>query len=92
MYKRQVQAAPTITSIDPSGKKAGDTVLISGTNFVGVTSVTCTANEKTTPVASYRVLSQTAISAVLPVGVQTGNFIVTNAKGASAGRSYTVGA
>lgn len=87
-----VQAAPTITSIDPSGKKAGDTVLISGTNFIGVTSVTCTVGGKTAPVASYRVLSPTAISAVLPVGVQTGNFIVANAKGASTGKPYTAGA
>ncbi len=72
--------------------KAGDTVLISGTNFIGVTGVTCTAAGKTAPVASYRVLSPTAISAVLPVNVQTGNFIVTNAVGASAGKSYTAGA
>ena len=88
----KVQAAPTITSIDPSGKKAGDTVLITGTNFVGVTGVTCTVGGKTAPVASYRVLSQTAISVVLPAGVQTGNFIVTNAVGSSAGKSYAVGA
>lgn len=88
----KVQAVPTITSIDPAGKKAGDTVLISGTNFIGVTSVTCTVGGKTAPVASYRVLHQAAISAVLPAGVQTGNFIVTNAKGASAGKSYAVGA
>ena len=81
-----------VTSIDPSGRKAGDTVLITGTNFIGVTGVTCTVAGKTAPVASYRVLSQAAISAVLPVGVQTGNFIVTNAVGASAGKSYTVGA
>ena len=88
----KVQAAPTITSITPSGKKAGGTVLISGTNFIGVTSVTCTANGKTTPVASYRVLSQDAISAVLPAGVQSGDFIVTNAKGASSGGPYKVDA
>lgn len=85
-------AAPTIASIDPSGKKAGDAVMISGTNFVGVTAVTCTAGGKTTPVASYTVVSPTAITAVLPVGVQSGNFIVTNTKGASAGFRYTAGA
>ena len=85
-------AAPTITSIDPANKKAGETVAISGTNFVGVTSVTCTVAGRTAPVASYRVVSSSMITAVLPAGVQTGNFIVTNGKGASAGKSYTVGA
>ena len=85
-------AAPTISSIDPANKKAGDTVMISGTNFIGVSSVTCTVSGKTAPVASYMVVSPTAITAVLPAGVQTGNFIVANAKGTSAGFRYTVGA
>nr|DAF98665.1 MAG TPA: major tail protein [Siphoviridae sp. ctgaU3] len=85
-------AAPVISSIDPRGKKAGDTVMISGSNFIGVSSVTCTVNGKTAPVASYTTLSPTAITAVLPVGVQTGDFIVTNTKGSSPGFSYTVGA
>lgn len=84
-------AAPTISSIDPQNKKAGDTVMISGTNFIGVSSVTCTVSGKTAPVASYTVVSPTAITAVLPAGVQTGNFIVSNAKGPSAGFRYTVG-
>lgn len=85
-------AAPVISSIDPQNKKAGDTVMISGSNFIGVSSVTCTVAGKTAPVASYAVVSPTAITAVLPAGVQTGNFIVTNAKGSSAGSRYTVGA
>ena len=85
-------AAPTISSIDPANKKAGDTVMISGTNFIGVSSVTCTVSGKTAPVASYTVVSPTAITAVLPAGVQTGNFIVANAKGTSAGFRYMVGA
>ncbi len=85
-------AAPVISSIDPANKKAGDTVMISGSNFIGVSSVTCTVNGRTAPVASYTVVSPTAITAVLPQGVQTGNFIVTNGKGASGGFRYTVGA
>lgn len=85
-------AAPVISSIDPTNKKAGDTVMISGSNFIGVSSVTCTVNGKTAPVASYTVVSPTAITATLPAGVQTGNFIVTNTKGASGGFRYTVGA
>lgn len=85
-------AAPVISSIDPANKKAGDTVMISGSNFVGVSSVTCTVNGKTAPVASYTVVSPTAITATLPAGIQSGNFIVTNAKGASGGFRYTAGA
>lgn len=84
-------AAPVISSIDPQNKKAGDTVMISGSNFIGVSSVTCTVGGKTAPVASYTVVSPTAITATLPQGVQTGNFIVTNGKGASGGFRYTVG-
>ena len=85
-------AVPTITSIDPQNKKAGDTVLISGSGFIGVSSVTCTVAGKTTPVDSYTVVSPTSITVTLPQGVQTGNFIVTNTVGASAGFRYTVGA
>lgn len=85
-------AAPVIASIDPQNKKAGDTVMISGSNFIGVSSVTCTVNGRTAPVASYTVVSPTAITATLPQGVQTGNFIVTNGKGSSAGFRYAVGA
>lgn len=85
-------AVPVISSIDPQNKKAGDTVMISGSNFIGVSSVTCTVAGKTAPVASYTVVSPTAITATLPAGVQTGNFIVTNAKGASGGFRYTAGA
>lgn len=85
-------AAPVISSIDPQNKKAGDTVMISGSNFIGVSSVTCTVTGKTAPVASYTVVSPAAITATLPQGVQTGNFIVSNAKGSSAGFRYTVGA
>ena len=85
-------AAPVISSIAPANRKAGDTVTISGSNFIGVSSVTCTVNGKTAPVTSYTVVSSTAITAVLPPAVQTGNFIVTNGKGASDGFRYTVGA
>jgi cell surface receptor IPT/TIG domain protein len=84
---------PTVTKIEPSGKKAGDTVVITGTNFVNVTRVTCTvAGPKEADVASFKTLSPTSIAAVLPAGVATGNFIVYTRKGNSAGVSYTVGA
>lgn len=66
--------------------------MISGSNFVGVSSVTCTVAGKTAPVASYTVVSPASIAAILPQGVQTGNFIVANSKGTSAGFRYEVGA
>ena len=84
---------PTVTKIEPAGKKAGDTVLITGANFVNVTRVTCTVGgPKEADVASFKTLSPTSIAAVLPQGVVTGNFIVYTRKGNSAGVSYAVGA
>ena len=84
---------PTVTKIEPSGKKAGDTVIITGANFVNVTRVTCTiGGPKEADVASFKTLSPTSIAAVLPVGVVTGNFIVYARKGNSAGVAYTAGA
>ena len=84
---------PTVTKIEPSGKKPGDTVIITGMNFVNVTRVTCTiSGPKEADVASFKTLSPTSIAAVLPAEVVTGNFIVYTRKGNSAGVQYTVGA
>lgn len=84
---------PTVTKIEPSGRKAGDTVIITGANFVNVTRVTCTiAGPKEADVMSFKTVSPTSIAAVLPSGVITGNFIVYTRKGNSAGVSYTAGA
>lgn len=83
---------PTVTTIEPGGKKAGDTVVITGTNFVNVTRVTCTVSDRReSDVASFKTLSPTSIAAVLPTGVITGNFIVYTRKGNSDGKLYTVG-
>ena len=83
---------PTVTKIEPPGKKSDDTVVISGTNFVGVTRVTCTVTgQKEADVAMFRTLSSTSIAAILPQGVATGNFIVYTRKGNSDGVSYKVG-
>lgn len=84
---------PTVTKIEPSGKKAGDVVVISGTNFVNVTRVTCTiSGQKEADVTSFKTLSPTSIAAMLPQGVATGNFIVYTRRGNSDGVPYTVGA
>lgn len=86
-------AKPTVTKIEPSGKRAGDTIIITGTNFVGVTRVTCTVGgPKEGDVASFKTLSPTSIAAVLPAGVTTGNLIVYTRKGNSSGVLYTAGA
>ena len=84
---------PTVTKIEPTGKKAGDTVIITGTNFVNVTRVTCTVKgPREADVASFRTLSQTSIAAILPADVTAGNFIVYTRKGSSDGVRYAVGA
>ena len=84
---------PTVTKIEPYGKKAGDAVIITGANFVNVTRVTCTVGDpkKEADVASFKVLSPTSIAAILPAGVVTGNVIVYTRKGNSSGVSYTAG-
>lgn len=83
---------PTVTKIEPTGKKGGDSVIITGANFVNVTRVTCTVGvQKEADVASFRTLSPTSIAAVLPTGVVNGNFIVYTRKGKSFGVPYTVG-
>ena len=85
-------AAPTVTKIEPDGKKAGDTVIITGTNFVNVTRVTCTVSgSKAQDVASFKTVSPTSIAAVLPAGVVTGNVIVYTRKGNSSGVQYKAG-
>lgn len=84
---------PTVSKIEPSGKKGGDTVIITGTNFVNVTRVTCTGKgPKEVDVASFKTLSPTSIAAILPADVTTGNFIVYTRKGNSAGVQYTAAA
>lgn len=84
---------PTVAAIEPTGRKAGGTVIITGTNFVNVTRVTCTVTgSKEADVASFKTLSPTSIAAVLPDNVTTGNFIVYTRKGNSDGVRYAVGA
>ena len=84
---------PTVAAIEPTGRKAGGTVIITGTNFVNVTRVTCTVTgSKEADVASFKTLSPTSIAAVLPGNVTTGNFIVYTRKGNSDGVRYAVGA
>lgn len=68
-----VYQPPTIVSFTPLTGLAGDTVMISGTNFTGTTAV----KFNTTGASSYTVDSDTSISAVVPAGVLSGKISVT---------------
>jgi hypothetical protein len=72
---------PTIASVSPNeGREAGGTpVTITGTNFTGATAVKFgSANAK-----SFKVNSETSITAVSPAGTGTVNVTVTTAGGTS---------
>ena len=82
-------AAPTITSITPTGKSIGDQVTITGTGFTGVTAVKFDAI--VLDVDTYTVVGASTIVATIPPlssGVQA--VTVTNATGVSAATNYTV--
>lgn len=66
---------PDVTSFSPASAKTGDTLLITGTRFLGATAVTI--GEK--PASSYTVLSDTQIKAVVAADSYSSGFIkVTN--------------
>ena len=65
---------PTITGLNPANGSAGTSVVITGTDFANVASVTFNG----VAAASYVVNSATRITAVAPVGVNTGPVVVTS--------------
>jgi hypothetical protein len=67
---------PTITSFTPSSGPVGTSITITGTNFVGMTSVKFNGTT-----ASYTVNSPTLITATVPTGATTGTISVTNSAG-----------
>ncbi|WP_367147223.1 IPT/TIG domain-containing protein [Microbacterium proteolyticum] len=78
--------APTITSANPSGKAAGETVTLTGTGFYGATSVTFGGVES----PLFKVDSATQIKAALPPGAAgSAPIVVTGPAGSSAPRAYT---
>lgn len=81
-----VNLLPTITGFVPTSGSVGSTVVITGTNFVGVTSV----DIGSTPMTSFTVNSATQITATIPVGATTGAISVTNGAGTATGGTYTV--
>lgn len=76
-------AVATVTAVTPAtgATAGGTTVLITGTNFIGVTGVTF----GTSPAASFTVNSATQITATSPPGAAgVADIAVTNASGTSA--------
>ncbi|MCC2547141.1 IPT/TIG domain-containing protein [Hymenobacter sp. BT175] len=71
----QVLANPVITSFSPASGPAGTSVVITGSNFVGVQFVTFNQASST---ASFTVNSPTQITAIVPAGATTGPIGVNN--------------
>jgi predicted extracellular nuclease len=71
--------APTITSFAPSNAPIGTSLVITGTNFTGATSVTINGL-----VAVFVVNSNTQITATVPSGATTGSITVTTPGGTAA--------
>ncbi|WP_295648926.1 gliding motility-associated C-terminal domain-containing protein [uncultured Mucilaginibacter sp.] len=69
---------PTITSFSPSSSVSGSTITITGTNLLGVTSVSIGGVMAT----SYTIVSATTITAVVGIGAMSGNVSVTGPGGA----------
>lgn len=65
-------AAPTATSVNPASAAAGATVTITGTGFIGATSVKFGGTEAT----SFQITGETTITAVVPTGA-TGSAPIT---------------
>ena len=78
---------PTITSFTPNRGLAGTSVVITGTNFSGATSVKFNGTT-----ATFVVNSSTQITATVPTGATTGPVTVTNAVGTATGATFTVAA
>jgi subtilisin-like proprotein convertase family protein len=68
---------PTVTSFTPTSGPYGTSVVITGTNFTGVTAVTFGGVAAT----AFTVNSPTQITATVPNGAETGPIAVTNAAG-----------
>ena len=80
------QPAPTISSFTPTSGPAGTKVTITGTGFTGTTSVAFGG-----ATASFTVVSDTSLTAIVPAGARTGPISVTSPGGtATSSRSFRV--
>jgi hypothetical protein len=81
-----VGSAPTITSFAPTSGPVGTSVVITGTNLTGVTSVKFNAIT-----ATFSANTATSVTAVVPTGATTGTITVTTPVGtATSATSFTV--
>ncbi len=72
-----LQATPTITGFSPAFGQVGDLVIIAGTNFFSVLSVSFNG----TNAAGFSVTSPTSLSVAVPTGATTGPLSVTTPAG-----------
>jgi hypothetical protein len=81
-----IEKAPTISSFTPTSGKAGASVTITGSNFLGVTTVNFNGVS-----AIFTVSSATSIKATVPNGATTGKIMVINEAGqATSSASFNV--
>jgi M6 family metalloprotease-like protein len=81
-------SSPTITSFSPTSGPVGTSVIITGTNLAGATSVTFGGVAATT----FTVDSATQITATVPTGAVTGRITATTPNGtATSAADFTVG-
>lgn len=78
--------AATIATILPAGQAVGKVVTLSGVRFTGATAV----NFAAVPSASFAVLNDSQIVALIPAGTGAKSVTVVTPSGTSAGVSYTV--
>ena len=82
--KITVSEMPKITSFEPIEGRTGDTIIITGINFIGATSVSFGGKSA----ASFTVVSKERIDAVVGIG-SSGTVSVTNAKGSKSLAGFT---
>ena len=70
--------SPVITSFSPSVAKSGMTIVIKGTNLMGVSAVSFGG----TPAQAFGVINDSSISAIVGIG-SSGNVSITNSNGSS---------
>ncbi|MFI2184098.1 IPT/TIG domain-containing protein [Streptomyces sioyaensis] len=69
--------APAITSVLPTSGTAGDDIVVDGTGFVGVDTVTFTDSAAATATAVFTPVSGTQLVATVPAGLATGAGTIT---------------
>ena len=85
--RSQAQSVPTITSFSPTAGPVGNTVVISGTNFVPPLSITFAGNAQ-----SAGSFTSTQITVTVPAGAETGPItLMTGGGTVSTATAFTVG-